>query len=326
MEKDSGGQFIDIFANVVKNPSRAMCTQIKWGVAVELNKKKNESSTKLREFGNTKVNEQDWHSAMASYNRSLRYAEHSTENFSLAYANRSLCFLKMNMYDKCLVDIKMAIEANCPQHLMAKLEQRRTHCSKHMNTVKSTEPAEPTLDFDEDKHFPGMANVLQMQFNEKFGRHFIAKCDIDIGKVVVVDEAFVTSPVIVCDTCFKNMTNFSACPHWTTALFCSQTCAKDLLHRMRCKRSSAEDSLLEEFALRSIMKAFIIFETIENWMDFVKSVVDETQKVEDVPHSIADMKSQYRMFLKLNLWLTAEDQKQIIDRGDEVFEIDAIKT
>lgn len=89
------------------------------------------------------------------------------------------------------------------------------------------------MDFDADDDFhPGMANVLQMKYNEQFGRHFIAKCDIDVGKVILVDEAFVTSSVFqteknICDTCFKHMNIFVACQNCTFGLFCDEICSKN---------------------------------------------------------------------------------------------------
>lgn len=144
----------------------------------------------------------------------------------MAYANRSFCFLKLEKYEQCLVDIELAINANYPQSSVGKLEKRREFCLKEMTKASANDQIAPELDFDLDENFPGMSNVLRMNYNEKFGRHFVAKCDIDVGKVVMVEEAFITTTMprgrsSVCDTCSKHAANFIACPLCNGALFCN---------------------------------------------------------------------------------------------------------
>lgn len=150
--------FIDIFASLDKTSEFRLCNQFRFMDAFEENSKDNSESTKLRQLGNTKIKEADWYYAMTYYNQSLRYAEIGTENVSLAYANRSLCFLKLEMYDECLIDIKLAIEAKYPQRLMPKLEERREFCLKQqISGTKLAKIEVPQLDFEADKNFPGMA-------------------------------------------------------------------------------------------------------------------------------------------------------------------------
>lgn len=183
------------------------------------------------------------------------------------------------------------------------------------------------MDFDADDDFhPGMANVLQMKYNEKYGRHFIAKSDIDVGKVILVDEAFVTAAVMdpgenICDTCFKHMSNFVACQKCTFGLFCDDICSKDDLHKPRCGRSSKDDNGLVEFALRSIVCGFNIFPTADLLMQFVENVIHDPKKIANVPNSIIDMESKYRLFLTLNLWLGTMKEENLIAFGHKVFEI-----
>ncbi|XP_031630400.1 SET and MYND domain-containing protein 4-like isoform X2 [Contarinia nasturtii] len=326
-KKDASGLYKDIFANInrVEMLPGISHNQFCIALGVTQNKKQNEVSMKCRQAGNTKVNEKNWHDAMLLYNRSLCFAEEDTENVTLAYANRSLCFLKMEMYDKCLIDIEMAINAKYPERLMSKLEDRRAYCLKHTNKTSFLPNETQKLDFEADEHFPGMANVLQMKYSKKFGRHFIAKCDIDVGKTVLVEEPFVKTTIFkqdfgICDSCFKNMTNFIPCPNCTSALFCSEDCANDLFHTLRCGRRSTSDNILVEFVLNSILRAGEIMCSIEEWMEFVENVVKE-KNVEEVPLSIVDDKSKYRMFLKLNLWMTEENKKDHVDRANEVFDM-----
>lgn len=109
-----------------------LAQQIKLNIKEKSNRshcaKSDKRSTQFRLQGNAKVKETLWHEAMKFYNNSLCTAEIASENVSLAYANRSLCFLKLSMYDKCLVDIELAINANYPKQLWSKLEERRAFC------------------------------------------------------------------------------------------------------------------------------------------------------------------------------------------------------
>ncbi|XP_055298795.1 uncharacterized protein LOC129566676 [Sitodiplosis mosellana] len=178
-----------------------------------------------------------------------------------------------------------------------------------------------------------MANVLEMKYNEKFGRHFVAKQDIDVGKVIVVEEAFITMIVMhaglnICDTCFKHMTNFIACQNCTFGLFCDEICAQNDLHKMRCGRSSKDDNPLVEYAIRSIVCALDIFAAdddsacyVDTLMSFVENVIQDPKKMANVPHSIVDNKSKYRLFLTLNLWLGSLKEDELMARAHDAFEI-----
>lgn len=325
-KKEKSGLHFDLFPK--RSSEDALVHKFKTMAAVSGCQKNNAISKRLREMGNGLLAEKNWYAGMMYYNRSLRYAELGTENVSLAYANRSVCFLKMEMYDKCLNDIELAIKANYPKRLMEKLEERRVFCLQQLSKAKPIELSAPKLDFDADENIPGMANVLQMQCNEQFGRHFIAKCDIDVGKVVMLEEAFVTSIVTkpglsICEACYKAKTNFIACPKCTTALFCDQTCAEDPLHQIRCERSSPSDDPHVEFTARTVVHAMNMFSSIDDLMDFVQFVVEEKRK--GVPSSIIEPKDKYRMFLKMNLSVNPTKYVSPIDRGKQVFEILLLK-
>lgn len=264
--------------------------------------KNDERSSFFREKGNQKVGENKWQEAMHFYNISLCCARKvGSDNASLAYANRSLCFLKMQMYDECLADIELAINAKYPEHLMSKLEERRKHCLNQIKSGMQFEKFEPKLDFDEDINFPGMANIMKMEYNERFGRHFVAKCDIDIGKVVLVEEAFIATPImstekIVCSNCFKNTMNFIACD-CDSAMYCNEACAEsDKFHEISCGNSPKNSDHLMPYVVRSILLALDMFADIESLAEFVESVI----KDKILPRT-SNMESKYRMFLQMNI-------------------------
>lgn len=165
-----------------------------------------------------------------------------------------------------------------------------------------------------------------MKYDEKFGRHFVAKCDIDVGKVIVVEEAFITSIVFdwgqnICDACFGHMKNFVACQRCTFGLFCDDNCSTDELHILRCGRGSKDDNGLGEFAIRSMGCALQIFPTADQLIRFVEQVIQDPKKSKAVPTSIVDMESKYRLFLSLNLWQGTMKAKDLIALGHYVFKI-----
>lgn len=323
-KKNDSGDFVDIFAGV-DSMDGIISREVKIGVGIHKSKKNNDISTRSRELGNKQIQEGVYYEAMRLYNISLCYAEIDTVNISLAYANRSLCFLKLEKYHQCLIDIELAINANYPQSEMGKLEKRREFCLKQMKNASTNDA--PKLDFDVDENFAGMSNVLRIEYNEKFGRHFVAKCDIDVGKVVMVEEAFIAAPApksrsSVCDTCFKHAANFIACPNCNGALFCDQTCSDScILHAIRCGRGGPNDDFLVEFTLRSVMHAMIIFSgEIDHWKNFVQQVIEQRTR-KTVPKTLIDLKSKYRMFLELNLWLSAAEKQRMIRIGFEAYQL-----
>lgn len=309
-KKDSCGLYVNCFTN---KPT------IHWPNS-KLGKN-NETSKRFRLSGNEKVRTQNWLDAMTHYNASLRYAECNTENVSLVYANRSLCFLKMEMYDKCLIDIELAFKANYPNDQMGKLVERRAYCLKRVKNTSNGKGV-PVLDFQADENFPGMANVVQMKWNEDFGRHFVAKENIDAGKNVIVEEAFVVMEIMVehtniCSNCLKNSTNFIACANCTKSLFCDQRCAADNLHQITCNNIFPRTDHLAGYVSRSVLRAINIFANVANLMEFVSTVVEE--KTENVPRLIADMETMYRLFLQLNIWLREGEANDSFHRGYDVF-------
>lgn len=157
----------------------------------------------------------------------------------------------------------------------------------------------------------------------------MAKRDIDVGKVIMVEEAFVTTIVMetgqnICDACFKHMTNFIACPNCTFGLFCNEICAEDSLHKMRCGRGNKNDNSLVEFAIRSVLCAMDVFDdcdSVDDMINFVERTLQDPKKCVNVPQSLVDKKSKYRLFLTLNLWLGSVNENELIARGHDAFKI-----
>lgn len=46
------------------------------------------------------------------------------------------------------------------------------------------------LNFEGQRSFPHMANILALKHDDQFGNHIVANCDIDVGKVVIATSPF----------------------------------------------------------------------------------------------------------------------------------------
>lgn len=238
-------------------------------------RKSKQVSTDLRGLGNEQFKKKCWRKAMEFYNESLRFAEEGSENISLAYANRSACFLHLQKYEKCFKDIDLAKTTNYPKRLTHKLEQRETLCVEQMEKApENQEDIEPKLSFDSDINFPCMANVLEIRRNAQFGRHIVAKCDIDVGQTVLVEEpyaaCFDSNDRTLCFTCMKPTMNFIPCPKCTDAMFCDENCMQSNdNHKIGC--GAAYNRLPGiNLVVDTIITALNTFSSVEDLMEFVE--------------------------------------------------------
>lgn len=261
-------------------------------------------STDFRLMGNKQFQQKRWREAMEHYNQSLRFAEVGSENVSLAYANRSTCFLHMKRYTQCLNDIALAKENNYPKPLMHKLDDRESRCLEEMKkscNIEVEEDNETKLSFDPDEIFPCLANVLEIKTDKTFGRHIVAKCDIDVGQTVLVEEAFVScfdsSDRIFCFNCVTALKNFIPCHYCTDAMFCDEICMQnDEIHKIAC---GASYNRLPGIKLitETILIALNAFETVDDLMEFVERELAAPRS--DLPKNCSDAQFKYGMFLKL---------------------------
>lgn len=315
--------FVDIFKHVLNT----LTHQEYLGVLAptigrRCSKKDDKQSASCREEGNVEFKKKKWDEAMNLYNESLCFAEINSENISLAYANRSACFLHLKMYDKCLTDIELAIQARCPAHLVSKLEARRVKCVKEMETDDPIEKYLPNLSYEADENFPGMAKVLEIKYNKKFGRHIVAKCNIPTGKTVLVEEAIISGSKDMqydkCSVCLKSSMNFIACSQCTNELFCDSTCENvDHVRKIECEENIPATGTDIEFHIRTILMAINIFTDIESLMAFVEEAINE--KMQSIPHSLSDTKSKYRALLQLCNFVGKKKKAEYFELGYATF-------
>lgn len=243
--------------------------------------------------------------AMEKYNESLCYAESGSQNISLAYANRSASLFHKEKFKESLVDIELAKKSGYPQHLMLKLDQRKAECLKRIEEGMQMDRFDAKLAFEPDEKFPCMANVLKAEKDTDGNYSVVAKEDIDVGKMIVVEKAYVTylgRNYLKCNICLKGNANLVPCTKCTTAMFCSAECQGNPLHDFECGMKYADNTQQNVNVMkivRSIFLATDMFSSVDELMNFVEEAIQSgPNKLED---NLLEPKSQYRMFLKQNL-------------------------
>lgn len=167
------------------------------------------------------------------------------------------------------------------------------------------------LNFNGHKSFPYMANVLSFDKNEQFGKHITAKCDIDVGNVVMTTSAFASIEYLssVGSSCFEcgraQYDNTIQCPHCINLWFCSAKCCLSRVHHSKCKKIfDQNDCRIVRLVTELIEIALGTAEDIQIFMDFSRGILFANKKSEDcVPQY-----SRYGEILQLKGYFKEEHQ------------------
>lgn len=297
-ENCANAQYINIFdlteSELNKSPYR-VTERKKNSVSSGKNR---DAESKIRQAG---LNTNIWNDALEACNTSLRFADIGSEQFLVAISNRSECFLNLNMFTNCMIDIDLVMNGNCSKQMLTILEERRKKCTQMMLLMEELNLLKPKLSFNANPRIPFFANCLEIKHSNQFGYHVVANSDIDVGKTVVVEESFssctLSGRLTGCATCQKTRMNFIPCDKCSTVLFCDETCkSKNLFHIHECG-IMADNLDSAKLIAQTILMVMSNFHSVENLMEFV----EQTNNVGSaMPESILDEKSKYRMFLKLH--------------------------
>lgn len=267
--------------------------------------KNDERAKQLRKTGNEKFAMNDWYEAMEMYTRSMKFATTGSENLGMAYANRATCFLKMEKFDECLTDIELARKSNYPTKCLPKLNEREAICKEQMELrgveIESEENQKPMLSFEADEKCSCLANVLDIQYKGKLVKRVIAKDDIKVGQVVVIEDAFHFNEALYgeqcCKTCCDIQKNFIPCPNCTYVVFCNETCLEsNKIHKIACGGAYTREPRSIKY-VESIVFAMNAFQNVDNLMSFVESAIFTRKHVE--PICDTDDQLKYLGFLRL---------------------------
>lgn len=288
-------------------------------------KKCNADALAARLAGNEKFKDGDFHGAMAKYNQSICFAENGSEYLSIAYGNRSCCFEKLKMFRLCLTDIQLALETNCPQRLMQKLDLRKRKCMDIVQSEQSPTTTQPTLTFPANENIPNMANSLIIDVNDEYGRLITATQSIQIGDTILIEEEYVRLVVgenIMCSNCGKKNVNFIPCDNCGGAMFCNDLCSNNNFHRTECDmlfdaNICSDGNFFPAFVLRSIIIALSAFSSTTEMMDFVENC--KTTDPYEIPLTTSTAISKYRAFFKLSTFVP---DKNLVDYRNIAYSVD----
>lgn len=208
------------------------------------------------------------------------------------------------MYIQCRIDLLLAEQTGLPQQMLSLIERHKETCRLMFERNPPIVEMEPMLSFQPDPLFPEMANVLQINYNETYGRHITAKEAICVGQIVLIEKGFVSTTTQYyekCCLCLTGDTNLMPCSRCNKAMMCKR-CVGRKYHKIECELQSistvsdGNKTWLQKI-VRSILSAIAIFSNVDELMSFVEAVTSIGYPT--IPDAIPDLKSKYRAFLQL---------------------------
>lgn len=257
-------------------------------------RKSNAISLQLRLDGNKKYCQGDFEGALVTYNESACMAEKNSELLGLSYANRSQCFLKLELFEMCLIDIELARECGYPVKSIPKLDSRKEECLKYL---KSRKIEKDNVDMED------MAGPFKIETDDKFGRLARATRDIEIGESILIEKAYIrtvnTEESNDCTNCGAKRMNFIPCKNCADAMYCSAACAENNFHQSECDMmiGTMENKEYLGFIIRSVVIGICNFTNITEMTKFVENARSGGVTLSQSQSS----KSKYYSFLKLTM-------------------------
>lgn len=301
--------YVDIFKNYDSKELTTMYDNTKFlknRISETAAKEKTrEMAIKGRVIGNGIFVQKKYYAAMKQYNMALCLSIHGSEEMALIYGNRSACFFKLKMFDKCLIDIELAKEAKYPQNLMEKLNKRKEDAEEAIAKGLSAIGCYSKLSYDASEQIPVMASAIKIDINEHHGRRVIATKDLSVGEIILSEPLYVGQSIggeyTCCNICLKDTENLVPCKKCIRAMFC-YGCEKNTIHRLECDirditmQTSLHETNCFHSIIRTILMAIELFPTIDDLMKFVEQ--NKANESLDIPQ-FTDEKAKYKAFLNL---------------------------
>lgn len=252
-----------------------------------LSQKSNNEAKYARDKGKQFFSEGNYANAITKFNKSLRLAEYGTEEVGLAYANRSSCFFHMDMFEECIIDLKLAKKSHYPAKLLPKLETRMQQCTtllkhKHIKSIRFN-VREPALSFNEHRRFAGVADCLEIRQNDVSGRHVITTHDLQIGQTILVERPYSIIATTKhkhlgrdrCNYCLREFRNFITCTNCVATRFCYEGCMEESFHNLECNFPMPGKSQPEHYHLvhAILFKTNDAFPDVDMWMKTVNALL-----------------------------------------------------
>lgn len=304
--------FVDLLKTIQANYSHEAAKWDDYLSNLKSTMKDNQKSIELMRRADFNFQSGHFYLAMELNTKAISLAENNSKTMSQAFANRATCFFHMEMFDRALSDIQLALRVNCPSELTTQMKKLRVNCEKMLQTYANGSP-ERKPDFAANQQFPCLADVLAIKNNGEFGRHIVANCDIDVGQHVLMEESFASvaksDDQMSCYTCLTEIGNFIACSNCCDVVFCSSKCMEvNVVHKFDCNTFYHQMHCKIQFTIRTMLLGISAFSSIDNLMACVENDLQDDK----MPDSSNDVQSKYRMYFKL---------KRISLKPDVVFDV-----
>lgn len=177
-------------------------------------------------------------------------------------------------HDRVLRKRKLAEPTEVPSK-QKKIDKRRRSQKAGINRKANGRVFSPKLSFKPHDQFPDIANVLEIKHDEQFGRHVVAKCNIEVGQIIAKGEPFADAVVCqsstrrsYCLTCKKIGTDFIDCENCADVKFCSEICrSMNRVHHLECNSIFHHiDSLDVKLTIQMILIAIKGFSTADKFI------------------------------------------------------------
>lgn len=143
-------------------------------------------SDEYRDEGNKLFMQDRFVAALAQYNHALVFCRSDPVRSALCYGNRSAVYIKLNYFDHCLNNIKLA-EKHYPREKIQKLLDRRDRCIRMMRKVpdKSMKPLDHsfTLSYEANPTIPCFIEAIKF---ERDKNRLITTRDLQTGNVIAI--------------------------------------------------------------------------------------------------------------------------------------------
>uniref|UniRef100_A0A182XQ01 MYND-type domain-containing protein n=1 Tax=Anopheles quadriannulatus TaxID=34691 RepID=A0A182XQ01_ANOQN len=254
--------------------------------------KDNTKATQLRSEGNKMFhpNVKRYIEAIKLYNESIAFSEKGSTERALAYANRSNICLKMQRFEDCLENIRLARESNYSGEKLNQREKEAKNAlakarNKNASSSKVTPDVveEPELSYPSKENAPQIANCLELRKNEEYGRHVVSTRKLKVGDVVMIERPFVTVlkdsfRYVRCDFCHEERPfTLIPCEGCTMAMYCSEEClskAYNKYHRYECGLLRDMCEVFDELPLIAIRMIAIATTSFDNNPEALKDHLD----------------------------------------------------
>lgn len=156
-----------------------------------------------------------------------------------------------------------------------------------------------------DDQFPYMANVAQIQKNKKGGYSVVAKKDIDVGQIIIAEDAYIAHLFdhygLMCKICAKEFVNLVPCKMCATAMFCTD-CQEHFLHQYECGLKLCGESQFNSLLLGAVRGILLTIKAFPNVDELINLVERIRANPNELPMHLMDDRSKYQAYIRSALF------------------------